>query len=320
MMRDGRLDVLRIALILAVVCIHTFCVMDYSAYPQYRTASLIVNTICHYAVPLFVMLSGIVLMNRCDEPLVDFYRKRLTRILVPTVPCVSFFVLLRILRDGDQVTLVLKETLYGHPYYHLWFAFMLIGVYGLLPFLIRLVNEIPNIILVVLGALIIYVSWRVGEGPYQLLPYAAYTLLGMVLHRRYGGGSHRIEGSLAAILLVIITIVNACVVLRSGSYWTIGYCSPFILIGSICALIAVLSLPAFNSEKVKTLSGLVFGVYLWHSFFKGVSIAVLSHTPYLRDQMWLVFPMTAACAFVSVFLISRTRVGAIILGVKGICK
>ena len=61
-MRDARLDLLRVVLILGVVCIHTFCVLDLSAYPHYRTWSLLLNTLCHYAVPLFVMLSGIFLI------------------------------------------------------------------------------------------------------------------------------------------------------------------------------------------------------------------------------------------------------------------
>lgn len=132
-MRDARFDLLRILGIVAVVCIHTFCVLDYAAHPQYRTIGLVLNTLCPYAVPLFVMVSGIVLMNRCDGPLTSFYPKRLTRIALPLVPCVVFFVLLRIFRDGDSAALVLKETIMGRPYYHLWFAFMLLGVSLFLP-------------------------------------------------------------------------------------------------------------------------------------------------------------------------------------------
>ena len=100
-MRDSRLDFLRVMLIVGVICIHTFCVLDMTVYPQYRTWSLVLNTICHYAVPLFVMLSGMVLVERCDEPLAMFYRKRLARILIPLAPAAFFFVALRIFRDGE---------------------------------------------------------------------------------------------------------------------------------------------------------------------------------------------------------------------------
>ena len=64
-MRDSRLDLLRVILIVGVVCIHTFCVLDLTVYPQYRTWSLVLNTICHYAVPLFVMLS-VSLFRHCQ--------------------------------------------------------------------------------------------------------------------------------------------------------------------------------------------------------------------------------------------------------------
>ena len=63
-MRDSRLDLLRVILIAGVICIHTFCVLDLTVYPQYRTWSLVLNTICHYAVPLFAMLSGVVLLDK----------------------------------------------------------------------------------------------------------------------------------------------------------------------------------------------------------------------------------------------------------------
>ena len=145
--RDYRIDLLRVVLITAVICIHTFCVLDLETYPQYRTWSLVLNTICHYAVPLFVMLSGMVLIDRCDEPLTLFYRKRLARIMVPLAPATVFFVALRILRDGESSLDVLMEAFLGRPYYHLWFAFMLLGVYAFIPFLVRLVREIHNGIL-----------------------------------------------------------------------------------------------------------------------------------------------------------------------------
>lgn len=318
-MRDSRLDILRIILILGVICIHTFCVLDYNVYPQYRTPGLVLNTFCHYAIPLFVMLSGIVMMNRQIDSLGDFYRRRMPRILIPVVPCAIFFVLLRVLRDGDSVSVVLKELILGRPYYHLWFAFMIIGVYTIMPFLIRLYKEIDNRVLLFACGLLIYIS-QTGEGPYQIVPYAAYALVGMIIYRRYGVRLRRLEGGGAAIFFILVTIANSQAVLQTSSYGTIGYCSPYILLGSIAALIAWLALPNVNCAWAVRGSALVFGVYLWHPMIKGGVLAVIDRFPFLACRMWVVFPLTAICAFLSVWAISRIRIGALLLGVKEASK
>lgn len=316
-MRDVRLDLLRVILIAAVVCIHTFCVLDYAVYPQYRTIGLVLNTLCHYAVPLFVMVSGIVLLDRCGGPLASFYWKRLTRIGFPLVPCVVFFVMLRIFRDGDSLALVLKETVMGRPYYHLWFAFMLLGVSLFLPLIVRLVEEVHNLTLLIIGGLVIYVAWRGGEGPYQIVPYAAYAMIGMIIYRRYGKGKHRLEGVLAFVLCVTLSVVNARLVLRTESLWTIGYSSPFILLGASTLLVAYLALcPRFTSTRVVRLAGLTFGVYLWHPIVKGGTRAVIGLIPLLTSHVWSVFPLTVVFSFGLVWLFTRFPIGAALLGEK----
>lgn len=268
--RDYRLDFLRVVLIVGVICIHTFCVLDLETYPQYRTWSLVLNAICHYAVPLFVMLSGIVLIDRCDEPLTLFYRKRLARIMVPLAPATVFFVALRILRDGESSFDVLKEGFLGHPYYHLWFAFMLLGVYAFMPFLVRLVREIHNGILAFVCVLLICVARYVGEGPYLILPYCAYATLGMILARRSRTCRRPTIGWCAFSVAVGLTIWNASIVLRSGSFGTIGYCSPIVMFGSIALLVFVINcVPlSFGGATATRLAALVFGVYLWHPILK----------------------------------------------------
>lgn len=315
-MRDARLDLLRVVLILAVISIHTFCVLDLSVYPHYRTWSLTLNTLSHYAVPLFVMLSGIFLMSKCEEPLPMFYRKRLSRIIIPLIPAALFFVALRIFRDGDASMDVLKDLVLGRPYYHLWFAFMLIGVYLLMPFLARLVREVHNVVLAAMSVLVIYVSNCIGEGPYQIVPYSAYALLGMLIYRRNASKPSALEGWCGLAIALAVTAWNARIVLRTGSLGTIGYCAPLVMYGSIALFDFILNCipPSVGGSASSTLASLVFGVYLWHPFFKGVATSFVARV--VPSQMWMVFPVTATAAFVTIWLASRIRIGAVLLGVK----
>lgn len=316
--RDGRLDLLRVLLIASVVCIHTFCTLDLAVYPQYRTASLALNVVFHYAVPLFVMISGAVLMDRADEPLVAFYGKRFSRIFVPLVPCAIFFSALRILRDGDSAALVLREALFGRPYYHLWFAFMLLGVYALMPFLARLVREVNHVALMGVCALLVYVAWRMGEGPYCIVPYAAYAVFGMILYRRHSESRHPWEALLSLFLLVVVTLWNFSIVFRTGSLWTIGYCSPFVFVGSAAFLVCSLQLPR-SLRLGGGGSSAVYGVYLWHPVFKGIAAVLVSRLSVLNGCVWLVFPTTLVLSFSAILLLSRFRPFAVLFGVKGLC-
>ena len=317
--RDYRLDCLRVVLMIGVLCIHTFCVLDLETYPQYRTGSLVLNTICHYAVPLFVMLSGMVLIDRCDEPLTLFYRKRIVRILIPLAPATLFFIALRILRDGEPCLVVFKEAFLGHPYYHLWFAFMLLGVYAFMPFLVRLVREIHNGILAFVCVLLVCVARYVGEGPYLILPYCAYATLGMIQARRSRTCRRPIAGWCAFTVAVGLTVWNASIVLTTGSFCTIGYCAPLVLFGSIALLVFVMNCvpPCFGGVAATRLAALVFGVYLWHPFFKGAAMAVVSRLA--SSQMWLVFPIATVMSFAGIWLISRLRIGAILIGSGRLC-
>jgi surface polysaccharide O-acyltransferase-like enzyme len=91
MPRDTRIDFLRVILIALVIGIHTICVMDYTGRPTSRAVSLSLNTIFHCAVPMYVMIIGMMFANREIISVKEFYLKRALRILIPLVPISLFF-------------------------------------------------------------------------------------------------------------------------------------------------------------------------------------------------------------------------------------
>ena len=303
--RDTRLDLFRVVLILMVLCIHTFCVLDWAEYPQYRALGLVLNTICHYAVPCFVMLSGILMSDCCNRPLSGFYAKRLHRVAFPLLFFSLFFMAIRVFRDNESVMVVLKDAVVGHPYYHLWFGFMILGVYVLMPFLSRLVNEIRPSIVWSSALLVIYIAFRKGEGPYAVLPYSAYAIMGMLIARSVQNRYRSYLVTITAIVVLFVaTVWNCRIVLATGSLWTIGYCSPWIMAGSISLMVFVLNaVPATLGGKAATsISGLVYGVYLFHPIAKGVALLVLRFLPQCDGLVMLTFPLTCIFAFGGVWI------------------
>jgi hypothetical protein len=166
------------------------------------------------------------------------------------------------------------------------------------------------------------VSNYVGEGPFQIMPFAGYTVIGMTLYRRYAGAQHKIEGVVAVAVGVLVTVVNMRLVLMSGCLRTIGYCTPYIMIGSMALLIVFVTFfPIFNVGRLVTwMAGLVYGVYLWHPIFKGASNFIISRLPEGVGRPWLVFPLTCLSAFAVIGILSRVHIFAVLLGVREVKK
>ena len=144
-----------------------------------------------------------------------------------------------------------------------------------MPFLVRLVREIHNGIIALVCVLLICVARYVGQGPYHVIPYSAYAVLGMIVYRNVRCRS--IWVGVIALVIIGLTAWNCGIVLRTGSFKTMGYCSPFILGGSSLLMCLVLnSFPlSFGGRAATAVSKLVYGVYLVHPIFKGVAMAAV---------------------------------------------
>ena len=100
------------------------------------------HSLSRLSVPLFVMLSGWLLLRRpaTGEPASAFFRHRLPRILWPLLAWSAFYVVWRMIRYDETapaLTWLVRLTENG-IYYHLWFLYMLASLYAVTPF-IRLV-------------------------------------------------------------------------------------------------------------------------------------------------------------------------------------
>ena len=102
------------------------------------------------AVPLFVMVSGALLLGRSDT-MGTFYRKRFGKILMPFLAWSCIFIVCLWLaygqfKDGTPITLVssIGAILSGGVSGHFWFMYMLISLYLVAPFLSVFVRNAPK--------------------------------------------------------------------------------------------------------------------------------------------------------------------------------
>jgi len=90
----------------------------------------------HASIPIFVMISGALLLDGARrESAGRFYRRRLYRVGIPLVVWTAVYLAVRVFVDGEQLTVarVASLILSADPYYHLWFLYMIFGLYLITP-------------------------------------------------------------------------------------------------------------------------------------------------------------------------------------------
>lgn len=118
--------------------------------PIYWHTANIIESICRSAVPLFVMLSGALLLGK-NEQLMFFYRKRLHKVAIPFVIWSLVYLVISYLSEfifnsSDKNKLLwLASQLKNGTAYHLWYIYMILGLYLTIPYLTKLIPKLNKI-------------------------------------------------------------------------------------------------------------------------------------------------------------------------------
>ncbi len=303
-------DAMRTLAIFAVVLIHTHVNFGPALH---RTGGPIANVIvaaAHWCVPVFVMLSGALLLDPArEESLGRFYRRRLLRVGLPTLLWSAFYIQWRqhyLGHSGLHGQQLWREVMRGEPSYHMYFLFIVLGLYVFTPFLRSWVRHAPRgqVVLGAWLALGVCCAWCVyyglrGIGQWYMparpnvltlfAPYLGYFLLGYVLRdvRVRGGGLWLAItvwlGCVAGSAIGFAWLVNAQDSDRMAQRWFFAYLSPGIVVMSIASFLLIARAFAVRRPwwvqwiNARSLGGATFGIYLMH-------IALLD---VLRHEGWV---------------------------------
>jgi len=161
--------------------------------------SLFFDAFGRIGVPLFLMISGALLLNH-EEPYKAFFKKRFSRVFIPLI----FWTIIYEIKIGIEFHQMhpgttfadawnaLKDPFKGPVYEHLWFLYMITGMYLVTPFLrkvMKYINRFDQVYLLllwfffncVLPLIYRYSSFRLGIWMPVLTPYLAYYLMGYFL-------------------------------------------------------------------------------------------------------------------------------------------
>lgn len=103
------------------------------------------NSLSRPGVPLFVMLSGFLLLGK-DYPLIDFLKRRFSRVVIPALFWMVVYSIYGYIANGNPATVwdALRNIITSPVHYHLWFIYLIIGLYLVYPILrpwVKTANE-----------------------------------------------------------------------------------------------------------------------------------------------------------------------------------
>lgn len=295
--REINYDILRILAAALIVSIHSGDGHGVGIDQFYYCASRI-------AIPLFVMLSGAFLLN--DKRTCEFgafYRHSGLKLGIPFLAFSLFYILFdwfiyTFNREafGDSpppfwepiANFFLKGT-----FYHLWFLYMLAGLYLVAPLLARLKQDVTekefllaSILLCMAGCIIAlkqpYTFWML-----QWVQYAGLFMIGASLRSHFKAAHSNTKGVLLiGLSLFGLIIWYACAGEETDEpvlKWMQGYLSPALDLLAIVLFIAFSLLSPsqkFHSGRayqfIVFLSASSYFVYLLHPFYVAIESRILN--------------------------------------------
>ncbi|MES2277582.1 MAG: acyltransferase family protein [Bacteroidota bacterium] len=146
----GWVNNLRLIALLAVIMLHCSSPLlaDYGKLPYIQwLAADFYNALTRFAVPVFVMITGVLLLGK-EEDVYVFLKKRLSKVVVPFLFWSLIYVAYAYHIDEipytgnawTTVKQVLHQLKYGSSY-HLWYVYMLIGLYLIIPVLGKFIRN-----------------------------------------------------------------------------------------------------------------------------------------------------------------------------------
>lgn len=313
--RENSLDLLRIIATFIVIIDHLGVHSFWRNYSNNLDAGYIFFIFSKWGVPLFLMLSGAFILKKKIEPIV-FYKKALKKLGIPLIVVSIIYITILLIEQYNNLGFnisILKvpiiALLKGEPYYHLWYMFMLIGLYGIVPLLQivkdKLSNKNFNILIygmLIWGFLSVWtihfkVHWN-GE----FLAYIGYFLLGYKIKNELKSKNpfkYFLFGGLFLIInyLLYITLENYL----DPNILTklfVHRLSLFNMIASTCIFIGFCNLKInknmfFMAEKT-------YLIYLFHPIYITIIINILKISGYKELNLpdGIIIPIIACIVYI----------------------
>lgn len=281
--RSSSFDVIRVCACLAVVLLHlaATAVMqpDQLGTAGWHLANLL-DSATRWCVPVFVMLSGALLLDaqKHSSPR-EFWARRMNRLLPALLFWSALYLAWRALFWNHPLTLsrIAQDLIAGRPYIHLYFLFLIAGLYLVTPFLAAAAQNLTSHHLG--QAILVMAALALGANLADFLATSAFTLFVPYIAYYFAGlycvrvltNSPGPYGLLLVCSILMTTLLTALSVSANGlddrwSFYFYEDFSPTIMVMAITLFMVLLRTsfsPAIQSVAQR-LAPWTLGVYVAH--------------------------------------------------------
>ena len=298
----GYLDVLRVFACIAVIVFHvfsnivTFYSSSLSAFEKY--ICVILQNIWRWHVPTFVMISGVLFLNKEKEiSIKKLFQRYIFRITLALIIFGIPFAFMEIFFDSHyrfnigQIGTAVLNVFRGKLWDHMWYLYMIIGLYIVLPLFKIFVNytdkktlEYVLLILFIFTSIIPTLQYIF---PYKLgiyIPinsvFVFYLLLGHYIHQYNLSIKNTIiylMGIIYILYMVLISL-NKNFVIGGDIIGLYGNISPLVVMITFC-IFCYIRQNVCSNRVYEFISPLTFGMYLIHALFLNIFFKFLKFTP-----------------------------------------
>ena len=326
-----RFDVLRVVACLAVILLHLSATIvrdsQFLGTIHWQLSNAI-NAATSWCVPVFVMLSGALLLNpKKHEHFPSFYTKRVSRLLPALIAWSAIYFAWRAFywHDSISFSIIVRDVAVGQPYIHLYFLFLIAGLYLVTPFLAKALvvfshAQMRNLTLVMAGlalgdSLPGVASGSLGSIFTMFVPYLAYYLAGWYC-AKLPVQRTKVFLWVMAVAAGITTILTALLVSSRGiddrwAFYFYGSFSPTVMIMAIGLFLFMMQtrIPGWIESTVQRLAPLTLGAYVAHPIVvELLRYGYFAWSPSLLRPPYYIpitFLLTCALAFPLIALLQR---------------
>lgn len=322
--RKSYLDILKILACIAVIVMH-LCVTKNGNLLNWSIFKIF-NTVGDFAVPIFVMVSGALLLDKNKKIAIkDIYLKYIPRLLISLI---IINIIIYLTNNTIDYTFSFKGIFLSIidvflvktpvPY---WYIYMMIGLYAITPVLKSWINNAEEnnikyfLILFVVYKIIIYTIVSVPGLKYLskfgsfyssiniplITSYCGYYVLGYYLSQL---NLSKIKISYSWIMLSSVTIITCCLELlfslvfkeytNTYTIFSEVFSINIFLISTLLFISCKITFKDTNNKVIENISSKTYGIYLFHV----LGLQLLSRIGFSNSNAFIYVTASASIVFI----------------------
>ena len=321
------IDFLRVIGVFGVIFIHvvsntinTFGGLN----PLSHTIYCFIHYFSSFAVPLFVMISGMMFLGKTDITFKDVFKKYLLKILLIIFVIGAGMILMEEVFINKNISLDLVRRVFvriieGDSWAHMWYLYLVFGLYLLTPIFVLITKNIKQkdyqtflIILFILSIIIPTLNRlfeiKIAFNMIGISGYIFYYFYGYYLYKYDTSKNFKILNYIVSILCIVYTVYRAIHINTLDNVYSYTTLVPCMLATSSILLLKETIVK--NGKLINLIGVCSLGIYVIHQFFiniiyKVVKFKFIVDYPYIG--LILYFLIIFLCSFIVTYLLRKIK-------------